>query len=103
MGGLGSKLTSQAVSEATDQVAKVKTKPRSSSGSTKLSNNRPAARIDDSPSPSIGLAAARLMDLEPEKERWHQIARESQGRENCITTWVVGEGDGRRGTAIRSV
>ena len=78
-GGLGSKLTSQAVSEATDQVAEVKTKPRSSSGSTKSSSDRPAARIDDSPSPSIGLVAARLMDLEPEKEKWRQVAREWYG------------------------
>ena len=78
-GGLGSKLTSQAVSEATDQVAEDKMKPRSPSASTKSSSDRPAARIDDSPSPSIGLAAARLMDLEPEKERWRQIAREWYG------------------------
>ena len=48
------------------------------------------ARIDDSSSPSraaperrhqhlvpsVGIAAARLMFLEPEKERWRQIARE---------------------------
>lgn len=48
----------------------------------------PAARIDDSPEasdvapapnpnlvPSVGVAAARQMILEPEKERWRQIAR----------------------------
>lgn len=29
-----------------------------------------AARIDDSASPSVDLAAARLLDVEPEKERW---------------------------------
>ncbi|KAJ6623408.1 hypothetical protein B0H10DRAFT_2009580 [Mycena sp. CBHHK59/15] len=39
----------------------------------------PAARIDDSPSPSIGLAAARLLDVEPEKERWRCIARDWYG------------------------
>ncbi|KAJ7098134.1 hypothetical protein B0H15DRAFT_824243 [Mycena belliarum] len=39
-------------------------------------SDAPAARIDDSPSPSIGVAAARLLDLEPEKERWRCIARE---------------------------
>ncbi|KAF7304708.1 PINc domain-containing protein [Mycena kentingensis (nom. inval.)] len=39
-------------------------------------SDAPAARIDDSPSPSIGLAAARLFELEPEKERWRCIARE---------------------------
>jgi protein SMG6 len=33
-------------------------------------------RIDDSPIPSIGVAAARLLELEPEKERWRKIARD---------------------------
>ncbi|KAH8833609.1 hypothetical protein DL96DRAFT_1666700 [Flagelloscypha sp. PMI_526] len=37
-------------------------------------SNDPAARIDDSPSPSVGLAAARQMALEPEDERWRTIA-----------------------------
>lgn len=35
-----------------------------------------SARIDDSPSPSVGLAAARALEIEPEKERWRRIARE---------------------------
>ncbi|KZT26039.1 hypothetical protein NEOLEDRAFT_1155924 [Neolentinus lepideus HHB14362 ss-1] len=39
-------------------------------------SDKPAARIDDSDGPSIGLAAARAMDIEPEKERWRGIARE---------------------------
>lgn len=34
------------------------------------------ARIDDSPGPSVGVAAARALELEPEKERWRTIARE---------------------------
>lgn len=34
------------------------------------------ARIDDSPGPSVGVAAARAMELEPEKERWRCIARD---------------------------
>ncbi|EPQ52687.1 hypothetical protein GLOTRDRAFT_131923 [Gloeophyllum trabeum ATCC 11539] len=38
--------------------------------------DKPAAHIDDSESPSIGLAAARTMDVEPEKGRWRGIARE---------------------------
>ncbi|KAJ7489926.1 hypothetical protein B0H11DRAFT_1046908 [Mycena galericulata] len=42
-------------------------------------SDAPAARIDDSPSPSIGLAAARLLDVEPEKERWRCIARDWYG------------------------
>jgi protein SMG6 len=40
-------------------------------------SERPAARIDDpSPSPNVGLAAAKLLDVEPEKERWRCIARD---------------------------
>ncbi|KAH8117438.1 hypothetical protein DFH11DRAFT_1817087 [Phellopilus nigrolimitatus] len=34
------------------------------------------ARIDDSPGPSVGVAAARMLELEPEKERWRCIARD---------------------------
>ena len=37
---------------------------------------QPPARIDDSPGPSVGVAAARALELEPEKERWRCIARE---------------------------
>ncbi|KAI0078154.1 hypothetical protein K474DRAFT_1706708 [Panus rudis PR-1116 ss-1] len=62
--------------------------------SDKVASPIPIARIDDSPAPSkappvsqshakqhqyapsVGVVAARLMELEPEKERWRQIARE---------------------------
>ncbi|KAL4251674.1 hypothetical protein ABKN59_003762 [Abortiporus biennis] len=58
--------------------------------SDKAASPTPAARIDDSPPPSaaapaanphrhlvpsVGIAAARMMVLEPEKERWRQIAK----------------------------
>ena len=79
--GLGGQLTSQVVSEAStcvDQSAKGIEKKNSSNSSKSLSNH-PAARIDDSPLPSIGVAAAQLMDVEPEKERWLQLAREWYG------------------------
>jgi hypothetical protein len=76
-GGSGGQLTSQAVSQAADQSPE--SKDENSSNSTKSVSDHPAARIDDSPSPSIGIAAARLMDVEPEKERWRQIAREWYG------------------------
>jgi len=76
-GGLSGQLTNQAVSEATSSTDQVETKK--SSNSTKSLSDRPAARIDDSPSPSIGVAAARMMDVEPEKERWRQIARDWYG------------------------
>jgi hypothetical protein len=36
--------------------------------------NAPTA--DDSPSPSIGVAAARLLEVGPEKERWRNIAKD---------------------------
>ncbi|KAH8108120.1 hypothetical protein BXZ70DRAFT_997629 [Cristinia sonorae] len=56
--------------------------------SEKAASPTPAARIDDSPppsrlpqqphlhnAPSVGVVAARMMELEPEPERWRQIAR----------------------------
>ena len=39
-------------------------------------SEKPAARIDNSPSLSVGLAAAKLLSVEPEKERWRCIARD---------------------------
>ncbi|KAJ6547339.1 hypothetical protein B0H19DRAFT_1075225 [Mycena capillaripes] len=42
-------------------------------------SDAPAARIDDSPSPSIGVAAARLLEVEPDRERWRCIARDWYG------------------------
>jgi len=70
--GLSGQLTNQAVSEATSSTDQVKTKK--SSNSTKSLSDRPAAHIDDSPLPSIGVAAAHMMDVELKKERWRQIA-----------------------------
>ncbi|KAF9264884.1 hypothetical protein L218DRAFT_998358 [Marasmius fiardii PR-910] len=43
-------------------------------------SNAPAARIDDSPSPSVGIAAARALELEPEVVRWRSLARDWYGR-----------------------
>ncbi|TFK72533.1 hypothetical protein BDN72DRAFT_894698 [Pluteus cervinus] len=39
-------------------------------------SDAPAARIDDSPSPSVGIAAARALEVEPEKELWRNIAKD---------------------------
>lgn len=33
-------------------------------------------RVDESPGPSVGVAAARALEVEPEKERWRFIARD---------------------------
>ncbi|KAI0303402.1 hypothetical protein B0F90DRAFT_1911396 [Multifurca ochricompacta] len=46
----------------------------SGSMSTTSSEKHPAR--PDSPSPSVGIVAARLMELEPEKDRWRRIARD---------------------------
>ena len=42
--------------------------------STTSSEKLPAR--PDSPSPSVGIVAARLMELEPEKDRWRRVARD---------------------------
>ncbi|RDB24144.1 hypothetical protein Hypma_008825 [Hypsizygus marmoreus] len=71
----GRKLTLKDVNDVvaeTDDGSKVKISKTSTS-------DKPAARIDDSPSPSVGLAAARLLDVEPETERWRGIARDWYG------------------------
>jgi protein SMG6 len=44
--------------------------------SVRSSSYRPAARVDDSPTPSIGIVAARMMQVEPKQERWRGIAKE---------------------------
>ncbi|PPR08027.1 hypothetical protein CVT24_010868 [Panaeolus cyanescens] len=79
-GGIGGQggLTQKAVTEASNGTDGVSERP-TSNGSVKSISDAPAARIDDSPSPSIGLAAARLLDVEPEKERWRNIARDWYG------------------------
>jgi len=74
------------------------TTPQASALSDKAASPTPAARIDDSPpptnnppapnahlAPSVGIAAARMMVMEPEKERWRQIAREWFGKGLAIT------------------
>ncbi|KAI9463378.1 hypothetical protein F5148DRAFT_1313175 [Russula earlei] len=42
--------------------------------STSNSEKHPAR--PDSPTPSVGIVAARMMELEPEKDRWRRIARD---------------------------
>jgi protein SMG6 len=74
-GGLTVKAVSEAAAESSD-VNESSREKQGDSGSAKSISDAPAARIDDSPSPSIGLAAARLLEVEPEKERWRNIARD---------------------------
>ncbi|KAF8841181.1 hypothetical protein BDN67DRAFT_928908 [Paxillus ammoniavirescens] len=78
----GAALTTDAVSQAAaasgdNSNGKETTKSQMSVRST---SDRPAARIDDSPTPSVGIVAARMMDVEPEKERWRSIAKEWYAR-----------------------
>ncbi|KAG9318401.1 hypothetical protein JVU11DRAFT_492 [Chiua virens] len=74
----GAALTADAVSQANaisggDVTDTQKSKSEISVRTTSL---RPAARIDDSPTPSVGIVAARMMAVEPEKERWRCIAKD---------------------------
>jgi len=71
--GSGSALTTANLSEATSESGDRLAVPVVED--SKSSNDAVAARIDDSPSPSVGLAAARALEVEPEKERWRSIAR----------------------------
>lgn len=74
----GTALTTDAVSKAAAASAdgeELRAKSKSQM-SAKSSSDHPAARVDNSPSPSIGVVAARMMDIEPEKERWRSIAKE---------------------------
>ncbi|KAJ7721075.1 hypothetical protein DFH07DRAFT_1008258 [Mycena maculata] len=75
----GAALTLDAVSAAADPAAPANLLAPPAVPAPKSVSDAPAARIDDSPSPSIGVAAARLLDVEPEKERWRCIARDWYG------------------------
>ena len=73
-GALTIKAVSQAAAKSSD-INESSREKHDASGSAKSISDAPATRIDDNPSPSIGLAAARLLEVEPEKERWRNIAR----------------------------
>ncbi|KAJ7349482.1 hypothetical protein DFH08DRAFT_778758 [Mycena albidolilacea] len=78
----GIALTADAVSAAgtsSDSAKPVDSLAPPAMPAPKSVSDAPAARIDDSPSPSIGVAAARLLDVEPDKERWRCIARDWYG------------------------
>ncbi|KAF8437718.1 hypothetical protein L210DRAFT_3647385 [Boletus edulis BED1] len=74
----GSALTVDAVSQANTALADNVSDAQKSKLqiSVRSSSYRPAARIDNSPTPSVGIVAARMMQVEPEKERWRGIAKE---------------------------
>ena len=69
-GSLSIKAVSEAAADLLDESSGEK------SGCAKSVSDSSAARMDDSPSLSIGLTAARLLEVEPEKERWRNIARD---------------------------
>ncbi|KAI9433991.1 hypothetical protein H4582DRAFT_1983834 [Lactarius indigo] len=64
--------------------AAVRSRLRASPNGSTLSHSRTMSSSSsekhparpDSPSPSVGIVAARLMELEPEKERWRRVARD---------------------------
>jgi hypothetical protein len=62
-------LTAAAVAEQEAAIGKEKTGGEDDS-------DGPAARIDDDPGMSVGANAARLLEVDPEKQRWMHIARE---------------------------
>ena len=74
----GRALTADALSQANAASADdtCDTQKSKSQISVRSSSYRPAARIEDSPTPSVGVVAARMMQVEPEKERWRGIAKE---------------------------
>ncbi|KZP28162.1 hypothetical protein FIBSPDRAFT_1039813 [Athelia psychrophila] len=71
-------LTAAAVTSSLLSASPAPSLPPSSAISAKSNSisGEPIARIDDSPSPSVGVAAARMMNDEPEKELWRGIARD---------------------------
>ncbi|KIY51103.1 hypothetical protein FISHEDRAFT_57210 [Fistulina hepatica ATCC 64428] len=71
----GPALTVAAVSVAAELTSKDESSA-SAVGGAKSVSDAPVAHVGDSPSPSIGPAAARLLVVEPEKERWRYIARD---------------------------
>ncbi|EEB89113.1 hypothetical protein MPER_12830 [Moniliophthora perniciosa FA553] len=79
-----STLTTSNVAEAAARLAKTDAAEDqlavSAATDSKSVSNAPAARIDDSPSPSVGIAAARALEIEPEVERWRTIARDWYGK-----------------------
>lgn len=74
----GAALTTDAVSKAAEATAEESASKKSKSQISvkSSSSDGPVPRIDDSPTPSVGIAAARMMEVGPEKERWRCIAKE---------------------------
>ena len=70
-------LTVKAVSEAdagANESSSSREKKTSGSAKSISDASQVATRIDHSHFPSIGLVAAHLLEVEPEKERWRNIA-----------------------------
>jgi hypothetical protein len=74
----GIALTADAVDQAAAASGTSVGVTASGSGSDSGSD-RPVAQVNGSRSPSVGVAAAKLIDVEPEKERWRRIAQEWYG------------------------
>jgi hypothetical protein len=74
----GIALTADAVDQAAAASGTSVGMTASGSGSDSGSD-RPVAQVDGLRSPGVGVAAAKLIDVAPEKEGWQRIAREWYG------------------------
>ncbi|KAG1722094.1 hypothetical protein EDB19DRAFT_1916896 [Suillus lakei] len=72
----GLALTTDAVSKVAMASAdgELVTAKSKSQMSVKSSSDCPTVQVDDLPSPSIGVVAARMMDVEPEKQLLHGLS-----------------------------
>ena len=78
--GNGVALTADAVSQAAATSPPLGSSVKAvSSGSGSIPSSRPVNQVNGSQSPSVGIVAARLLDIEPEKECWQRIARDWYG------------------------
>lgn len=71
--------TSLTVSAVRDNVQLSTPSTSDSAAISSVSDKMVLVRIDDSPSPSVGIVAVRQFSLAPEKETWRAIAREWYG------------------------
>ncbi|KAG6370300.1 hypothetical protein JVT61DRAFT_12251 [Boletus reticuloceps] len=96
----GPALTVDAVSQANVVLADNASDAQKSKSqiSARSSSYRPAPRIDDSPTPSVGIVAACMMQVEPEKERWRGIAKEWYAHSIADAPWSPQPRSRNRGT-----
>ncbi|KIM66086.1 hypothetical protein SCLCIDRAFT_22305 [Scleroderma citrinum Foug A] len=101
----GASLTTDAISKAAATAASKEptSKPAKSQVS---SSDRPAACIDDSPTPSTGITAVCIMEIGPEMEWGEEFPKNGTLRRlepaSCITTWDCSAGKSKAKNFIQS-